>query len=128
MAQEQRCKGRNVNGGPCGARAQPGRTWCQWHDPDREEEREQWRAAGGRARSHKSRAARELASVNTDMGNLKRALFRALERVETGELEPGVANSMSTIARAIVAVSDAVDVDARLAALEERIGTGQAAS
>jgi hypothetical protein len=78
-----------------------------WHDP---------------ARSHRSTAARELRKHATDMSSLRGTLFLALKRVSDGELEPNVANSMATIARAIVAVSQATDLEERLAALEEQAG------
>ncbi len=114
------CRGTTTAGKPCSARAQPGHEWCQWHDPARESERAQWRSEGGLARSHRNTAARELKRYPVDMGSLRGTLFHALKRVEAGELEPGVANSMATLARAIVTVSQSVDVEERLAALEQR--------
>ena len=121
------CRGTNTAGQPCSARAQPGRDWCQWHDPTRETERAQWRSQGGKARSHRNTAARELKRYAVDMGSLRGTLFHALKRVESGDLEPGVGNSMATIARAIVAVSQATDLEDRLAALEQRAGIQGAA-
>lgn len=116
------CRGTNTAGKPCSARTQPGRAWCQWHDPARESERAQWRSEGGRARSHRNTAARELKRYPVDMGSLRGTLFHALKRVEAGELEPSVANSMATLARAIVTVSQSVEVEERLSALEQRAG------
>ena len=121
------CRGTNAEGKPCSARAQPGLEWCQWHDPAREGERAQWRSQGGKARSTRNTAARELKRYATDMGSLKGTLFLALKRVSDGELEPNVGNSMATIARAIVAVSQSVEVEERLAALEQRAGVQGAA-
>jgi len=116
------CRGTTTAGKPCSARAQPGRAWCQWHDPTREVERAQWRSEGGRARSHRNTAARELKRYPVDMGSLRSTLFHVLKRVEGGDLEPNVGNSIATIARAIVAISQSVEVEERLAALEQRAG------
>ncbi|MGI8403699.1 MAG: hypothetical protein ACR2OE_02820 [Thermomicrobiales bacterium] len=82
------CRGTNAAGKPCSARAQPGRAWCQWHDPAREAERAQWRSQGGKARSTRNTAARELKRYPTDMGSLRGTLFHVLKRVEGGDLEP----------------------------------------
>lgn len=116
------CRGTNAEGKPCSARAQPGRKWCQWHDPAREAERAQWRSQGGKARSTRNTAERELKRYATDMGSLRGTLFHVLKRVESGDLEPNVGNSIATIVRAIVAVSQSVEVEERLAALEQRAG------
>lgn len=116
------CRGTNAAGRPCSARAQPGLEWCQWHDPAREAERAQWRSEGGKARSTRNTAARELKRYPTDMGSLRGTLFHVLKRIEAGDLEPNVGNSIATIARAIVTVSQSVEVEDRLAALEQRAG------
>ncbi len=121
------CRGTNAAGKLCSARAQPGRAWCQWHDPDREAERAQWRSQGGKSRSTRNTAARELRKYPTDMGSLRGTLFHVLKRVEGGDLEPNVGNSIATIARAIVAVSQSVEVEERLATLEARAGIQGAA-
>lgn len=125
MAVDITCKGKNASGGICGARPQPGLKYCQWHDPAREEERAQWRREGGKARSHARRAARELEAQSAQMSDLKGALFRALRRVEKGQLEPDVAHSMATLSRAIVAVNQAHELEERLTALEARAGISQ---
>ena len=121
------CRGTNTAGQPCSARAQPGLRFCQWHDPARETERAQWRSQGGKARSHRNTAARELRRYAVDMGSLRGTLFHALKRVESGDLEPNVGNSMAGIARAIVTVAQATDLEDRLAALEQRAGIQGAA-
>ncbi len=121
------CRATNTRGQPCSARAQPGLRFCQWHDPARETERAQWRSQGGKARSHRSTAARELKRYAVDIGSLRGTLFHALKRVESGDLEPNVANSMATLSRAIVAVSAATDLEDRLTTLEQRAGIQGAA-
>jgi hypothetical protein len=61
------------------------------------------------------------------MGSLRGTLFLALKHVESGDLEPNVANSMATLSRAIVAVSAATDLEDRLTTLEQRAGIQGAA-
>lgn len=123
MATERpKCTGRNRTGDPCGADAQPGREWCLWHDPDRAEERRRWQAEGGRARSHAARARRELELADAGVPQLPGILFRALGKVEKGELDPPVASAMATLSRAIIAATQAHELEERLAALETRAG------
>lgn len=117
-----KCKGHNRAGDPCGADAQPGRPWCLWHDPDRAEERRRWQAEGGKARSHSARARRELELADAGVKQLPGTLWRALRKVETGEIEPGVASAMATLSRAIIAAQQSSDLEERLAALETRAG------
>jgi hypothetical protein len=120
--EEPHCKGQNAAGGPCGARVQPGYAWCQWHDPDREEERRQWRREGGRATSNTARARREIAAADVGIQRLPGVLYRALRKVERGEMDPPVASAMATLSRAIIAATQAAELDDRLSKLEARAG------
>lgn len=119
------CMGRNRDGSPCSAWVPPGRAYCQWHDPDREAERHAWRAKGGANKSNRQRARRGLAGDVLTMSELAGALCRALRKVETGELEPNVANSMATLAKAVVAVQQAGDLEERLTALEAQAAVNE---
>jgi hypothetical protein len=117
-----KCTGQNRAGGPCGADAQPGKRLCIWHDPDRAEERRQWQADGGKARSHSARARREIEAVDAGIPQLPGILFQALREVEAGDIEPPVASAMATLSRAIIAASQAHELEDRLASLEQRAG------
>ncbi len=125
MTSKPKCTGRNRDDGPCGADAQPGRAFCVWHDPDRAEERARWRKQGGRASSKRERAKREIAVASGRLSDLPGVLYRALHKVESGALEPGVANSMAGLARAIVTVQQAHELEDRIAALEARAGVSR---
>ncbi len=46
----------------------------------------------------------------------------ALRNVATGKMEPGPANALANLARAIVATQQAGELEARLAELEARAG------
>ncbi len=117
-----KCTGQNRAGGPCGADAQLGKRLCIWHDPDRAKERRQWQAEGGKARFHSARARREIELVDAGIPQLPGILFRALGKVEAGDLEPNRATAMATLSRSIIVATQAADLDARIEALEARAG------
>lgn len=56
------------------------------------------------------------------MAEVSGLLSRALRRMETGELEPGVGTAIATLTRALIAVRDTSMLEDRLAVLEERAG------
>jgi hypothetical protein len=55
-------------------------------------------------------------------------LLDAMTRVATGALEPGPANALANLARAIVAVAGAADFDRRLADLERALAAARTTS
>lgn len=116
------CRATNKDGSPCGAYVNPGAEWCRWHDPALAEERKRWARQGGKAKSNRRRAAKELELAAAGVGQLPAVLFRALGRVESGEIEPAVANAMASLSRAIVTVQQAHELEERLQALESRAG------
>jgi hypothetical protein len=126
MTDRRKCTATNRDGvTPCSADARPGSRYCTWHDPALAEQRAQWSREGGRAKSNQRRARKELALAADGVAQLPAVLFRALGRVEAGDLEPAVANSMATIARAIVTVQQAHELEERLSSLEARAGIGR---
>ena len=118
------CSGTNKDGSACSGQARPGRAWCSWHDPQLDARRAEWRRRGGVSRSNRARATKALPADLMSMPELQGALCRALRRVESGELEPGRANAMAALARAITSVVEAGEVQDRLAALETVTGLG----
>ncbi len=121
-AVQARCSGTNRDGAACKAAARPGTGWCLAHDPARVADLAAWRRRGGHARSNANRARKALAGDTRDLLDVKVRLLDALERVADGRLEPGPAQAMAALARAIVTVSGAADFEARLAALEQAAG------
>ncbi len=108
------CKATTKAGSPCSAQLwRDG--WCRWHHPSLEKERGAWRRQGGEGRSNVKRAAKRIPRTLIDV---QAALFRALAAVEAGELEPAKAQAMSALARAVVAVHGAGELEERLRALE----------
>ncbi len=111
----ERCSGTNRDGNPCSAQPQPGSTWCLWHDPTREAERAGWRRQGGRGKANVARAAKRLPQ---DVKDTLGVLLRTLGRLEADEIEPGRAQAIASVARAIVTVHENASLEARLEALE----------
>jgi len=111
------CSGRNQAGHPCGAQAwQDG--LCRWHHPGLEAERAGWRERGGQNRANTVRARKRVADTIVSPADLQGLLGDTLRAVIAGTLEPGVGNAAANITRAIVIVTEAGTLEARLAALE----------
>ena len=111
-----RCQATARNGKPCSATPRPGRPYCAWHDPEAAEQRREWSRRGGAARSNRERARKQIPDALTTE-ELAGWLSVAFRKVLTGGMEPGVATAAATVARAVIAVSEA----AALQRLEDRI-------
>lgn len=114
------CTGRNKSGAPCSAQAYKDGL-CRWHHPDLETQRTEERRRGGHARSNAARARKALAGDIRDMTDVKARLMVALAKVEEGELEPGPANAMANLARAIATVASVADFEGQLAELRHEV-------
>ncbi|MDP9473636.1 MAG: hypothetical protein M3Q71_23750 [Chloroflexota bacterium] len=114
-----RCIGTNKDGGPCSAAPAPGRSYCLWHDPERAQERAGWRQQGGKSRSNKARARKQLPAESLTLPEVQALLSVALKSVLAGRIEPGVANASASVARAIAALVQVGEMEARISALEE---------
>jgi len=117
------CLGINQSGGPCGGYLPKGSTWCLWHDPARESEREEWRRRGGENRSNRARARRQLADAVLTINDLDALLCRALVQVAGGKMEPGVGTSMATIAKTITTIRSTGELERRIEELERQAAT-----
>lgn len=116
-----RCSGTNVDGTPCSAAPRPGSAWCVWHDPATKGQRAEWSKRGGAARSNQRRATKALKGDVRDIAAVKASLFSALAKVEAGDLDPGPANAMANLARAIVSVAGVADFEVQLAEMRREI-------
>ena len=112
----EKCQSIARNGKPCSATPRPGRPYCAWHDPEAAEQRREWSRRGGAARSNRERARKQIPDALTTE-ELAGWLSVAFRKVLTGGMEPGVATAAATVARAVIAVSEA----AALQRLEDRI-------
>ena len=117
----EKCGGITKAGRRCDRPVIAGKQHCLFHDPQSAELRRAGSRAGGKARSNAARAARQLPPAFTS-DELLAVLSGAIRKVEAGELEPGPANAMSSLARAMTSIREVSEVERRLAELEERVG------
>lgn len=116
------CLGQNRNGGPCSGT--PGADgYCMWHSPARQVEREEWRRRGGQRRSNASRARKAMADGALSPAEIEGVLGLTMKAVLNGSKDPAIGNAIANLARAAVAVREAVAVDERLGELERKIGS-----
>ncbi len=115
-----KCEGTNREGGPCSATPQTGKAWCVWHDPSLVEQRKQWNRDAGRAKSNRARARKHLQETR-DLREVDALLCASLTSVLAGRITPGVGTAAASIARAIIVVRSAHDLEARLAAIEAHL-------
>ena len=119
----ERCRAVAKDGKPCGATPVPdGGGLCAWHAPAWEERRREWSRRGGHGRSNRRRALKELPPAMTGEEHLA-TLTRVLRKVESGELAPGPANAIASLARSMNATRELTEVEQRLQALEQAAGT-----
>jgi len=120
---DRTCKAPNRTGKPCSAtHFRDG--YCRWHHPDLEAQRQAERTAGGQARSNRARARRQLADAVLSINDLDALLCRALVQVAGGKMEPGVGSAVATIAKTVVGIRTAGELERRLEELERAAGIG----
>ncbi|MDP9470566.1 MAG: hypothetical protein M3Q71_07850 [Chloroflexota bacterium] len=115
---DRQCKGANAAGQPCDAKPVRPSGWCYWHDPALEAERIEGRRKGGAARSNRARAKKRLPAESLTLQEVQGLLSVALKGVLAGRIEPGIANASANLARAIAAVTQVAELDARIRELE----------
>lgn len=110
-----RCESTKRNGEPCQAQALPNSPHCWAHDPARAEQRAEARSRGGRnsAKIHRLRGL-----VPPRLVAVYDRLEEALGEVHDGELDPKRAQAMASLAKAMVAVLTAGEIEQRLRDLE----------
>lgn len=120
----ERCTATNRNGEPCRAFALPGETMCFSHHPGKRAEVKAARRRGGENRSNARRAAKTLALEGRQLRSedLPDVLRACVLRVVNGEMEPGQASAVAALARTTLQVAHDLELEARIAALEEAAG------
>jgi hypothetical protein len=103
------CQGTKRNGQPCNATAVLPSGFCTAHDPSYREQRAAQSAKGGRHKSNKERAARNLPD---DMRSLGAKLLDAFDRVYRGDMDGKTAAALSSLATAYIRVWEAGRVSA----------------
>ena len=91
------------------------------HSPDHAEMRREASRRGGKARSTRARA-RAATPVAMDAAELAGWLTTLFKGVLTGRVEPRVGTAAASIAKVMMEVRAATELEARLAELEDRAG------
>ena len=120
-----KCSATTKAGAACSGTPLPGREWCFSHAPELNQRRAEGQRRGGSMRSNTARAQRQFVAEALDSGQVLGLLSVALRGVLGGRVEPGRANAAASLGRAIVAVREATELEARLADLEARAGIGE---
>ena len=118
-----KCSAIARSGSRCRAAVLPGRPFCFLHDPLAEPARREGARKGGRARSNAARAKKQIPEALTPE-ELAGGLSLLFRRLVAGQTEPRVATAAATIAKALLEVRAATEIEERLQALEEASGVG----
>lgn len=119
---QAKCSGTTKTGTACRAPALAS-GFCVSHDPDRIVQLAEWRKRGGRAKSNRSRAMKDLPDVPMTSADLHRHLGSVFLRVIAGKIEPNVGTSAATIARVMTEIAKTSDIEGRLIDLERRLAS-----
>lgn len=119
-----KCPTITAQGEACRGRVPPGKTYCLSHDPERKEAQREASRRGGAARANARRAARQWAAIGEQVRaeDLPAMLRAAMLSVKAGTLEPGQANAIAALAKTSLQLTHDLDLEARIAALEEAAG------
>jgi hypothetical protein len=116
-----KCQAIARSGARCNSPVLPESQWCWVHDPAAADRRREASKKGGHARSNQARAAKQLPPAFTS-DELLAVLSGAIRKVEQGTLDPGPANAISSLARAMNSIRETTEIERRLTELEQRAG------
>jgi hypothetical protein len=119
MANYPQCQGQRKDGRPCTSPLVGADGYCFAHSPTRTAERQAAQQRGGQ---HRASVVRLHRLVPPRLLPIFDRLEAALGEVHDGTLSPGQAMAMAALARALVAVLTAGEVEQRLRELEGRAG------
>ncbi len=116
-----KCSAIARSGSRCNSPVLPGSDFCFVHDPAAADRRREASKKGGFARSNKARAAKLLpeAMAPEELAGWLSLLFT---QVVDGRTEPRIGTAAATIARVMIDVRQATELEARLSELEARAG------
>lgn len=109
------CAAIRRDGAACQSAVLAGGGWCYTHDPNRANERTEARRRGGQ---HRSNLARARVAVPERLVPIIAKLEVAFDAAVAGALDPRTALAVAALARALVIVVQAGDVEVRLRRLE----------
>ena len=114
-SEPKRCEATRRDGSPCAGFALPGTSFCFAHDPERQAARAAARRKGGR---NSAKVIRLRGLIPPRLLPVYETLEAALQEVHDGKLDPRRAVAMASLARAMVAVLTAGELEERLRRLE----------
>ena len=112
------CIATKLNGEPCTRWVVRNSSYCISHAPEYAEKRAEGSKRGGYNRANIRRLSK---LFPTRLIPIWERLERALEETHSGELDPRIATALAQLARAMVAVLQAGEVEQRLRHLEETL-------
>ena len=112
-----KCSAIARSGSRCNSPALPASTFCYLHDPTAEGRRREAARKGGKARANAARARKQIPEALTP-DELAGWLSLLFTQVMTGQIEPRVATAAATVAKTLMDVRQASELEERLAALE----------
>src|SRR5215212_7921691 len=107
---DRKCSALTKAGAPCRAPVMDGGDVCVSHDPGRAEQLVEARRRGGKARSNRERARKQLPAAVLTPAEVEGVLSTVLVRVAAQQLHPAIGSSVAAIAKALIAVREASSV------------------
>lgn len=125
MATVKKCTHLKLDHTPCKGNTLPNSTFCWVHDPRYAEARKAGQRRGGKNKSNVARAARQWAAIGREIpdDDLPAMLKAAIIDVKAGRIEPSVASAIANLAKTAVSLRGDLELETRIAALEEAAGT-----
>ncbi len=122
-----KCNAFTKAGRPCKGRLLPGRPYCMSHDPEHADQRAEGQRKGGEARANARRAAKVWTTLGEQMTaeQLPAILRACMFSVKSGAMEPAQATAIANLAKTSVAITNEIELEARIAALEAAAGVSQ---
>jgi hypothetical protein len=112
------CRATKRNGDPCRSTAVLASGFCTAHDEAYRESRSEQSAKGGRHKSNRERAARNLPD---DLRGVGERLLNAMQDLIDGKLDPKKATALASLANAYRGVFETGTLSAKLDAIDERL-------
>ena len=127
MRRQAKCSAPTQGGEPCKSFAVSERGFCVSHDPEYQARKREGSRRGGEAKANARRAARQWAAMGEQLtaADLPAILRACMFSVKTGALEPAQAQAIASLAKTSVSITNDLEMEARLAALEEAAGLNQ---
>jgi len=116
-----KCSAIAKSGRRCTTPVVAGSTFCWMHDPASAEGRREAARKGGKARSTKARAAKQIPEALTP-DELAGWLSFLFKRVMAGQTEPRIATSCAALAKVLMDLRSVNELEERLSALEAQAG------